>query len=272
MNKIIIITGNELRHKFFRISLANTTTIVVLKSYCEVPSKNLSQKVLEDKNNYFRREHLIKREQSEIDFFEVFCLKTVDASNPEFIDKGSVNSDEKVSEIIKYNPDLIIAYGCSIIQSVLIQKFEGRFVNIHLGLSPYYRGSGTNYFPFVNNQIECVGVTFMYINEGIDTGKIIHQIRPTAILGDTIHQIGNRLIKEMTAVATRLILNFEKLEIMLPINFCKQNEKYCTNDDFTEDSVTIMNTNFSNGIIKKYIINIEILNEKFPIIENPILL
>ena len=44
----------------------------------------------------------------------------------------------------------------------------------------------------------------MHINEGIDTGEIIHQIIPDFYIGDSPHTIGNRLIK-MTKVFAELI-------------------------------------------------------------------
>ena len=73
------------------------------------------------------------------------------------------------------NPTQILVYGTSIIKGELVNYFTGKILNLHLGISPYYRGSGTNYFPFVNNEPEYAGCTFMYLDHGIDTGEIIHQ-------------------------------------------------------------------------------------------------
>ena len=72
--------------------------------------------------------------------------------------------------------------------------FKRKILNLHLGLSPYYRGGGTNYFPFVNNEPEYAGSTFMYLDEGIDTGEIIHQIRPVINITDSFHQLSNRFL------------------------------------------------------------------------------
>lgn len=272
MKKIIIITGNELRHDFFRKRIALEANITILKTYCEVPLKNLAQNIKEQTNNKLRQEHLATRDQTEIDFFDVFCQKVEDKSSPEFITKGSINSDENVNEILNLNPDLIISFGCSIIQEQLINEFKGKFINIHLGLSPYYRGSGTNFFPFVNKELQYVGVTFMYIDTGIDTGEIIHQIRPTIFLGDNLHQIGNRLIKEMTEMTIKLILNFEKLVFMNPLLVSKSDVKYYKKADFTEDSVINMHKNFSDGLIENYLNNKKNADKNVAIIQNPVLL
>ena len=117
-----------------------------------------------------------------------------------------------VENIIKKNPDLLVCYGSSLIKSKLLEFFKDRFLNIHLGLSPYYRGSGTNVWPLINNQPQMVGATFMHIDEGIDTGRIIHQINADIFLGDNPHTIGNRLIKKMTLLTKEVIYNFKSLD------------------------------------------------------------
>ena len=71
-------------------------------------------------------------------------------------------------------------------------------VNIHLGLSPYYKGSATNFWPFVYNKLQFLGVTFMKIDDGVDTGEILHQFRPELKPKDTVHDVGNKLIIKMT--------------------------------------------------------------------------
>src|SRR5690606_10372264 len=104
----------------------------------------------------------------------------------------------------------------SLIREPLLSAFQGRFLNVHLGLSPYYRGSGTNFWPLVNGEPEFVGATFMHIDAGVDTGEVIHQIRARIFPGDTPHQIGNRLIADMARVYAALIRDFDRLERMPP--------------------------------------------------------
>ena len=83
------------------------------------------------------------------------------------IKKGEINNENIIQEIIKINPDLLVCYGSSLIKDKLIAVFENRFLNVHLGLSPYYRGSGTNTWALINNEPHMVGATFMYLNKGI---------------------------------------------------------------------------------------------------------
>ena len=60
-----------------------------------------------------------------------------DKSSPVFIKKGEINDSLIVSRIIDLNPDLLVCYGSSLIKSELLEIFKGKFINVHLGLSPY---------------------------------------------------------------------------------------------------------------------------------------
>lgn len=266
MTTIVILTGSELRHQFLRVYLSNINEIKVLTSFCESTKGNLNEKINLTKNNTLRNKHLDYRSQSEKDFFETYTNGIIDKSNPKIIKRGEINDAKYVNEIKKLNPDLLIAYGCSIIRSELLDVFVGKFINIHLGLSPYFRGSGTNFWPFVENKLSLVGTTFMHIDEGIDTGKIIHQIRAKMVSGDNIHTIGNRLIKDSVIECSKLIINFKKLN---NISLKKLNSfsKVYRNKDFTEESVQ-MAYNQLNLKIDDYILNKESYDEQFPIIKN----
>lgn len=266
--EVVLITGNELRHQFFRKYLALDDGIDVLSTYCESEKGNLKEVVAKQDNNNLRKNHLAARESTEIDFFGLYCGSVPDKSNPVYIEKGRINDNDIVETIKELDPDLLVAYGCSIIKSELLSLFEGRFINIHLGLSPYYRGSGTNFWPFVNKELQFVGTTFMYIDSGIDTGEIIHQIRADIVFDDNIHQVGNRLIRDSVIECTRLIRNFDKLERMRPIAFDKKLERYYKKKDFTEDALAQAYRNLEQGLIEDYLLKEEFLVEEYPIITN----
>ena len=53
-------------------------------------------------------------------------------------------------------PDVVLVFGTGILRQPLLSTFDGRVINIHLGLSPYYRGAGTNFWPLVNREPEYV--------------------------------------------------------------------------------------------------------------------
>ena len=177
-----------------------------------------------------------------------------DASNAKFIAKGEINNKRIVKEIINLKPDLIVCYGSSLIRSDLLTEFEGKFLNVHLGLSPYYRGTGTNVWPLINNEPEMVGATFMYLDAGIDTGQIIHQIRADIFLGDSPHSIGNRLIAKMAITYTEIIANFNNLTIEdQPL----ADGKLYLQKDFDAKACQKLYQNFYEGLIETYLSNFD---------------
>lgn len=271
MKKVVILTGSELRHSFFRKAFGLNSGIDVLKSYCEFTSGCLA-KVIDNEScgASVQIKHLEKRSLSETDFFGSFVEYTPDLSNPEFVAYGAINADTNVQEIIALNPDVIVSYGCSLIKEPLVKAFEGRFVNVHLGLSPYYRGGGTNFWPLVNKEPEYVGATFMHIDLGVDTGDIIHQIRARCFADDNTHQIGNRLISDMAGVFMELIINFDNLEKMIQPER-SESDRYYRSRDFTPEATHTVYQNFDAGMVKEYLHDYEERVRNVPLVVNPVL-
>ena len=249
--RIVILTGNETRHIYFRKKMASDTRITVLKSYCESDEKSLANRNKKNENiSQLEIQHAEARAQSEIDFFSDYIESCQDKSNPKFINKGAINDESIVNEIFAMEPDLLVCYGSSLIKSDLITKFHGKFLNVHLGLSPYYRGSGTNVWPLINLEPNMAGATFMYIDAGIDTGNIIHQIRADIYLGDSPHTIGNRLIRKMTSTYAEIVSNFWNLtNEQQPVS----EGKFYYRRDFTAESCKKLYLNFSQSMIQNHL-------------------
>jgi len=249
--RIIILTGSEIRHEYFRKKIASDPRISVLRSFCEGVEESLENRIRNNKNSStLEAQHAEARLQSEKDFFRDFISTQTDESMPTQIAKGAINDITVVSSIIDLNPDLIVCYGASLIKSELLSVFRNRFLNIHLGLSPYYRGSGTNVWPLINGELDMVGATFMHIDAGIDSGEIIHQIRAEVFIGDGPHTIGNRLISVMTSTCIDVIVGFRSL--------CHEVQPKCEGKlylvkDFDSSSCRRLYTNFETGMVRNYL-------------------
>jgi len=267
MVKVVILTGREIRHSFMRMRIAIEPDLNVLRTYCCGDDFGMlhANIRLTSTNQDIKLQHLDYRRQVEIDMFGDFIKHVNDYSNPVYAQYKAPNSQEVIDDIIALKPDLILVFGACILKEPIIKSFSGRILNAHLGLSPYYRGSGTNFWPLVNKEPEYVGCTFMYLDNGIDTGKIIHQIRPEMNIFDGPHQIGNRLIKKMSSIYADIALNFDR--IVDTENLKCENERYYQNQDFTSRSVRTLIENFKQGMIKEYIENRNEIDAKIPTIK-----
>lgn len=271
MARIVILTGSELRHRFVRKALGVSEGIDVSRSYCEGLTNSLVDMVDRKPPNEseFQRAHLQARAHSERDFFDAFDRLVPDRSNPIDIERGRINDGICARDIEALAPDLLVAYGCSLIKGRLLEAFAGRFLNVHLGLSPYYRGSGTNFWPLVNGEPEFVGATFMHIDPGVDTGEIIHQMRARVLPGDSPHQIGNRLIADMVQVYAAVIRNFDRLG-RLPQPPIPADERVYRSRDLTEAATQKLYDRFAGGLVAKYLAEREARAKAAPIMENPV--
>lgn len=268
--RVVLLTGSDLRHSFVRKAIALSEGVSVIRSYCEGTEKSVRRLVdAEDAGaDTARSRHLAARDQSERDFFAAFVALAPDRSAPMLIAKGDINAPGHADDVAELRPDMLACYGGSLIRAPLLTRFEGRFLNVHLGLSPYYRGAGTNFWPLVRGEPEFVGATFMHIDAGIDTGKVIHQIRARVLPGDSPHQIGNRLIVDMALVYADIISKFSILPDMAQLPKPADVSVY-RQKDFTEASAQEVVRQFAEGLVDRYLREIEQRALRAPIVENP---
>lgn len=252
--RVVMLTGGELRHDFVRMALAASPGIDVVRTYCEGLDRSLGTLIDADADGAdIQREHVSRRERSEEDFFAAFCHYVPDETCPVALPKGAINDPAVQNDIIALEPDVVVAFGCSIVREPLLSAFSGRFLNAHLGLSPYYRGSGTNFWALVNGEPELVGVTFMHIDAGVDTGAVLHQRRATIHPGDDPHQIGNRLIRDMASDYAQVVRCFESLSPCRPTLPEGRQELVYRRADFTPEAVVRLYQRFEDGLIESYL-------------------
>ena len=262
--KIVTITGNEDRHQFFRKFINRQQKINVVFSVIENLKNSQTSKILKNKKN-LRYRHFLERRKEERLFFKRYLKDLKDVKNKIIINKGALNDDKKlIDKIIRLKPDIIFSYGCSLIKNQLIKKYKRKFINLHLGLSPYYRGSGTNYWPLVNKEPHFLGATFMFIDEGVDTGETIFQFRPKINLNDNIHTIGNRIIFEAANYFPKIIRNLRKHKKKKTFYNSKV-RKYYKNKDFSEISVKKLKQNFKKSMLLNYLNNKTKIDKTFKI-------
>lgn len=113
-----------------------------------------------------------KRIQSIIDDSH-FKNDTIPTSRIKRVD--SVYNIELLALISSENPDLIVINGTRILPNSLLSKISCPIVNIHVGITPQYRGVHGGFWSIKENNPQLFGVTLHYVDKGIDTGGIIAQ-------------------------------------------------------------------------------------------------
>lgn len=259
LKKVVLVTGNEHRHKFFSSFLNNFPGIKLLLTVHE--NSGIDKSIIKNKDI---KNHFDLRMKNEKKYFKSYLSKN--NSKILKIKKGEINNNYVVDRINENNYDFIIFYGCSIIKKEIIRKFFNIKLNIHLGLSPYYKGAGTNFFSFTNNEIHFCGSTIMTLSKKVDDGKIIHQLRPNISLGDNIHEIGNMIIKRTASDLCKIITFEKKIKFY---NFkSKYKTKYFKKKDFNIKSLKKTLKNFDLYKIEYVLFKKIEMEKKYPIIKH----
>lgn len=117
----------------------------------------------------------------------------------------------------KLSADLLISVGYPHILSADLLKLSKTNINVHPTLLPKYRGPATAWYVIADGNKES-GVTVHFIDEGMDTGDIIHQEKVILSSFDTV----NSLMRKTAEIeAETLIKGVNKL--MDPM-FCPQKQ------------------------------------------------
>jgi len=249
--KIVIFTSNAIRHKFVANTLARHADEALIVSECKTSDAPVIKKGVPLTPI---QEHFLLRYKTEKEFFagndwiegKVFPIlhKEVNLSS--------------VYHVVKdFAPDMGFVFGAGIIRDRLLNLIPaGRFVNLHLGLSPYYRGSGTNFWPFVNKELQYVGSTLLHIDAGIDTGDVIAHVRPQFEIGDTVHTAGCKVIQASANALVTLMDCVKKGEELKRVKqWSIPNERVYKNSEFNEEILRQYYTNIQEGVVEKYVQN-----------------
>ncbi|OGW75382.1 MAG: hypothetical protein A2Z72_02935, partial [Omnitrophica bacterium RBG_13_46_9] len=134
-----------------------------------------------------------------------------------------INSDPVKMFIKKIGPSLLLVSGTSLIKRDIIGTMPpNTIINMHTGLSPYYRGGPCTFWCLYNEEPEFLGVTIHFLTQGIDSGDIIFSRRMTDIEpGDNEATLDCKIIR----LGTQLMLEAVKGSINSLLKSTPQWEK-----------------------------------------------
>ncbi|MDY0361686.1 MAG: methionyl-tRNA formyltransferase [Desulforegulaceae bacterium] len=123
-----------------------------------------------------------------------------------------IKEPEAMEKIKSLNPDFLIvaAYGQILPKKLLeIPKFAP--INIHASILPFYRGASPIQHAILNMEKE-TGITTMFMDEGLDTGDILHIEKIKIHENDTAGSLHDRLGSLGADAIIFTLKNFEKIK------------------------------------------------------------
>jgi len=193
--KLVLFSGSHPRHLFVNrnIPMYFDEVLVIVMQREELLPQPPQDLPIHDKKLFLR--HFKNRQETEnatygdlqpdVVFKEFRTL---------YVQPDELNSNKVADEVEKFNADFAFIFGVNLILDPVIEKLPNDKINLHLGLSPWYKGGATLYWPFYFLQPQFCGSTFHQINKKADAGEIIHQCVPKLEMGDRIHDVGAKCV------------------------------------------------------------------------------
>lgn len=185
--KALILTSDRPRHRYFGAAIAARFDAPVVLS--------------ERKRNYYVEQqqqsaqvqaHFARIAETEQTWFALLP----DAPQPEWREVPDLNDPACVEWAVAGGFDVVCLYGTGILREGWLDAFPDRIVNLHLGLSPYYRGSATLFWPFFHRELHLLGTTIHLATAKVDAGHILERVLPDLRAHEDYYAITNRLIRD----------------------------------------------------------------------------
>ena len=108
---------------------------------------------------------------------------------------GKLNNSESVDWIRACAPDLIVVCGAALLRKPILDLSRLGVLNLHGGLSQFYRGLFTTDWAIHNREPEYVGATVHFVSEGIDDGGVVFQGRPFLGIDDHPNRCYEKVVR-----------------------------------------------------------------------------
>lgn len=254
--KLGILTSVDTRHRYFanRLRAAIDVAAIGYEETGYAPVTVHADDLSPEEANIVD-EHFAERGRQENAFFGHNAEFVPDGGTCAIrrINPGSLNTPDTLALFEATGIDTVVIYGTNLIQAPLLDRYTGRMVNLHLGLSPYYRGTATNFYPLLNEEPEYVGATIHLLNPGIDSGPILRHARPTITPDDRPHTIGCKTIEAGIEAMIAVLRDFDRGKVNPVPQWTVPHPRLYLRKDYHTRQVVDLYQKLDAGLIPRYV-------------------
>ena len=235
--KITLFTANQNRHNYLVNLLSNNCNelFVVQENRTIFPGivsgyypaseimKKYFKNVINAQSKIFGNSHINSKNKN----IHLFPLQSGD------LNKCSMDT---LSDFLK--SDVYVVFGSSYIKGDLVDFLvKNKALNIHMGVSPYYRGTDCNFWALYDDNPHLVGATIHQLSKKLDSGAMLYH---------ALSQIKNNpfeytmsTVKSAFHSLTERIKNESIFSIQPEIQNKNKEVRYSKKDEFNEDVVKL---------------------------------
>ncbi len=255
--RIAILTSIEIRHRYFARAISNCFSVlaVVYAKPAYMPSTVEVSGLTADEKNIVA-EHFRERERQEQLYFghDAEFVNDSPQCSVRNVEPGLLNTQETTAFLESRSVDTVVVFGTDLIRPPLLNVCPGRLINLHLGLSPYYRGTATNFYPLLYGEPQFVGATVHLIDAGADRGPILRHTRPTIVAEDMPHTIGCKAIQVGIDAMIAVLDRFARDGHVVGVSQWKEsNSRLCLRKDYHPRQVVELYRKIESGLIREFV-------------------
>ena len=251
--RLVLFSGTHSRHLFVnREVLKHFDEVLVIVMQREeltpCPPENISS---HDRELFIK--HFANRYKVESSVYGKLCVDEVFGKCETIsITPEQLNTQDIANKIYKFKSDFCFIFGVDLILDPVINSLPRDKVNLHLGLSPWFKGGATLFWPFYLLQPQYCGATFHQITKQADAGEIIHQCVPNLEIGDTIHDVAAKcVIKSVEDLS--LLFNHYKIKKCFSGRIQQASGRNWRGVDFHASQLRVIYDLFNDDIVDAYL-------------------
>ncbi len=251
--KVILMCGSHMRHLYIAEKLYKEDRLAALviekrEETIPEPPDYLTKR---DRDNFVL--HFSRRDEAEKKFFGTvdvdMILKKVQVLE---VTMDELNSEKTVNFIKAAQADMLVSYGVHKLTDEVINSVEGGSYNIHGGLSPWYRGNITLFWPFYFLKPNWAGMTIHRLTQHLDGGDILHHSMPRLEYGDKMHEVACKAVVQVAEDICKILECWDD-GVELACRRQKSSGKLFLGRDWTPQTLRVIYELFEDKIVDMYL-------------------
>jgi folate-dependent phosphoribosylglycinamide formyltransferase PurN len=250
--KVIFLTGSHPRHlhiakRLYEEGFLKGLLVENREEFVPSSPAGLSE---QDQTNFVR--HFQDRMVAEQKTFQSIGTEQFTKIPVLSVSTEKLNSENTKQWIQSLNPDVVISYGVHKLEKNVLDILPQYAWNIHGGLSPWYRGSITLFWPFYFLKPNWAGMTIHQLTARLDGGSIIHHSCPELARGDGIHDVACKAVVQAGEDLIRILSKLKQGGTVNPVPQ-KSSGKLFNSTDWAPQHLRLIYNTFNNDIVDRYL-------------------
>jgi folate-dependent phosphoribosylglycinamide formyltransferase PurN len=210
---VVMLIGSHPRHAYLANRLHEAGRLAGLvverrEAFVPEPPQGLSTEVAD-----LYRHHFDQRDRAEARHFGEQALFPADVPRLE-VDRDALNGEAVRAFLAGLPVRLLLSYGVHMLaQETLAASPAVHRWNLHGGLSPWYRGCITHFWPSYLLEPQMTGFTVHQLTDRLDHGPVIHQTGTELVRGDGLHDLACRAVQALAGDLPRLAALADRDEV-----------------------------------------------------------